>query len=179
MLHVTTCYMLQHRGSSKTCSLKEAEDYVLHDFIYILKTYDRQSHRDRKYISGFLGKGKVWGATFNEQVFVGGRYIFLNLDCGHLLQNSVNILTSLNCILYPLKFLFFKILLASWILVPPPGIEPMPPGVEARKLNHWTTSKVHLFLKSQPLSLFNKNIYYIYLAVPGLSCSVQDLQSLL
>ena len=48
-------------------------------------------------------------------------------------------------------FLSFKKLLIfiSWpchvacgILVPQPGIEPMPPEVEGQSLNHWTTMEV-------------------------------------
>ena len=31
---------------------------------------------------------------------------------------------------------------ACGILVPRPGIEPMPPAVEAQSLNHWTTREV-------------------------------------
>ena len=31
---------------------------------------------------------------------------------------------------------------ACGILVPRPGIEPVPPAVEARSLNHWTTREV-------------------------------------
>ena len=31
---------------------------------------------------------------------------------------------------------------AFWILVPQPGIEPMPPALEAWSLNHWTTREV-------------------------------------
>ena len=33
-------------------------------------------------------------------------------------------------------------LAACGILVPQPGIEPVPPAVEARILNHWTTREV-------------------------------------
>ena len=32
--------------------------------------------------------------------------------------------------------------MASGILVPQPGIEPMPPEVEAQSLNHWTAREV-------------------------------------
>ena len=31
---------------------------------------------------------------------------------------------------------------ACGILVPQPGIEPRPPAVEARSLNHWTTGEI-------------------------------------
>ena len=31
---------------------------------------------------------------------------------------------------------------AFGILIPRPGIKPMPPAVEARSLNHWTTREV-------------------------------------
>ena len=36
--------------------------------------------------------------------------------------------------LFPLSY--------CWILVPWPGIEPVPPAAEARSLNHWTARKV-------------------------------------
>ena len=32
--------------------------------------------------------------------------------------------------------------MASGILVPQPGIEPMPPEVEAQSLNHWTAREI-------------------------------------
>ena len=31
---------------------------------------------------------------------------------------------------------------ACWILVPQPGIEPMPPALEGQSLTHWTTRKI-------------------------------------
>ena len=42
-------------------------------------------------------------------------------------------------------YLFFYFWLhhaACGILIPRPGIEPMPPAVEVRSLNHWTTREV-------------------------------------
>ena len=36
--------------------------------------------------------------------------------------------------------------MACGILVPQPGIKPMPPALEAQSLNHWTTREVLLFL---------------------------------
>ena len=39
-------------------------------------------------------------------------------------------------------FTFWLHCMACGILVPPPGIEPTPPVVEARSLNHWTTREV-------------------------------------
>ena len=39
-------------------------------------------------------------------------------------------------------FIFWPCRTACWILVPRPGIEPLPPAVEARSLNHWTTREV-------------------------------------
>ena len=38
--------------------------------------------------------------------------------------------------------LFLLHLVACGILVPPPGIEPVPPRVEAQSPNHWTTREV-------------------------------------
>ena len=37
------------------------------------------------------------------------------------------------------------------ILVPPPGIEPMPPTMEAQSRKHWTTREVYFILKVSPL----------------------------
>ena len=45
------------------------------------------------------------------------------------------------------KFIYFwPHCTACGILVPSPGMEPMPPAVEARSLNHWTAREVpHTF----------------------------------
>ena len=46
---------------------------------------------------------------------------------------------------HPHSFLFFFFwprYVACGILVPQPGIKPVPPAVEARSLNHWTTREV-------------------------------------
>ena len=61
---------------------------------------------------------------------------------------------------YIYTFLFFKFLFYFWshcmawgILVPRPGIEPMPPAVEVQSPNHWTAREVpmHSFSYSFPL----------------------------
>ena len=39
-------------------------------------------------------------------------------------------------------FFFWTCYAACGTLVPPPGIEPLPPILEARSLNHWTTGEV-------------------------------------
>ena len=44
--------------------------------------------------------------------------------------------------LISLCLFFFCHVVACGILVPQPGIEPTPPAVEARRLNHWTTREV-------------------------------------
>ena len=41
----------------------------------------------------------------------------------------------------PITFLFCLSYEASGILVPQPGIKPVPTALEARNLNHWTTRK--------------------------------------
>ena len=43
---------------------------------------------------------------------------------------------------YPLLFFFLTTQWAFRILVPWPGIEPVPPTVEAQSPNHWTTGEV-------------------------------------
>ena len=50
-----------------------------------------------------------------------------------------------------LSFLFWPHHAARGILVPQPGIEPVPPAVEAWRLNHWATRQVLLpfFLKAE------------------------------
>ena len=40
---------------------------------------------------------------------------------------------------FVLLFFFFGCTIGYRILVPWPGIEPMPPALEAENLNHWTT----------------------------------------
>ena len=56
---------------------------------------------------------------------------------------------------------------ACGILVHCPGIEPSPPAVEARSLNHWTTREVqksliyYFFLNRNPF--FKKFIYFIFI----------------
>lgn len=59
--------------------------------------------------------------------------------CSHCLWNLWN----------TLFFMFFKTLFVYWqhcitfgIPVPPPGIKPVPPTLETRSLNHWTTREV-------------------------------------
>ena len=53
-------------------------------------------------------------------------------------------------------FLFWLRRAAYRILVPQPGIEPVPPAVEARSLNHWTTREV-------PGMILNSQFVYHYL----------------
>ena len=38
------------------------------------------------------------------------------------------------------------------ILVPQPGMEPVPPAVEAQSLNHWTIKEVHLSTRVESIS---------------------------
>ena len=46
---------------------------------------------------------------------------------------------------------------ACGILVPRPGMEPMPPAVEAQSPNHWTTREFPLFITFQ-----RKTSYMLY-----------------
>ena len=39
---------------------------------------------------------------------------------------------------------FWPCLAACWSLIPRPGVESVPPAVEARSLNHWTARDVPL-----------------------------------
>ena len=39
-------------------------------------------------------------------------------------------------------YIYMYLAAPCWILVPQPGIEPLPPAVEAQRLNHWTTRDV-------------------------------------
>ena len=49
-------------------------------------------------------------------------------------------------------FFFCPCLTTCWILVPQPGIKPMPPTVEMQGLNHWTTrGKSREFLNSKSI----------------------------
>ena len=60
---------------------------------------------------------------------------------------------------------------ACGILVPQPGIQPVPPAVEAQSPNPWTTREFPYLCFFVVVLFFN--IYL--LAAPGLSCSTQDL----
>ena len=50
----------------------------------------------------------------------------------------------------PLFFFFFLPHHACGILVPPPGMEPTPPALEARRLNHWTAREVPVLYHLEP-----------------------------
>ena len=68
--------------------------------------------------------------------------VFLNSpgDCNRQLSKSVNhwlYKPNDELILFFYSFVWLR-LVACRILVPRPGIEPSPPVVEARSLNHWT-----------------------------------------
>ena len=77
-------------------------------------------------------------------------------------------------------FFFFGPHQACRILALRPGIQPMPPAVEAWNLNHWTTREVPGTLIFLFLFVFCFNIYsFIYSAALGLSCSRWGLRSLL
>ena len=46
-----------------------------------------------------------------------------------------------------LNFFFFFGFAVCRILVSQPGIEPSPPALEVKNLNHWTAREVTMFLK--------------------------------
>ena len=54
-------------------------------------------------------------------------------------------------------FFFWSYHVACKILVPWPGIEPMPPALEAQSLNHWTAREVLPFFF---WSIFSEKSYY-------------------
>jgi len=57
------------------------------------------------------------------------------------------------------------------ILVPQPGIEPMPSAVEAWMLNHWTTRVVpKAFFKKLFLFIFKNNLFIYGYAGSSLLC---------
>ena len=67
------------------------------------------------------------------------------------------LLFQLSNFVYLLFFLFLAMpYTACEILVPQPGIKPMPPAVEAWSLNHWTTREVPVYL---PLFLIFLNFF--------------------
>ena len=47
-----------------------------------------------------------------------------------------------NLFIFFFRFLFFGQAMTCEILVPQPGIKPVPPAVEAQCPNHWTTREV-------------------------------------
>ena len=50
------------------------------------------------------------------------------------------------CFFVCFVFVFWLHCMACSILVPQPGIKPVPPALEAQSLNHWTTREVPNFL---------------------------------
>ena len=72
---------------------------------------------------------------------------FESLLQSHSLKASI---LFLKCILF---YLFRLHHMVCGILVPGPGIEPVPPAVETQSLNYWTTREVHESINSLVLSL--------------------------
>ena len=80
--------------------------------------------------------------------------LFIHSRCKSLIRYMIDILVHsmgylfafLKVSFYLFLFIYFYLFrpchVACRILVPLPGIEPMPPAVEARILNHWTTREV-------------------------------------
>ena len=62
-----------------------------------------------------------------------------------LLLPSPSCIREKHCFFFFLIFIFSPCRVACGILVPQPGIEPVPPAVKAWSLNHWTTREVLLF----------------------------------
>ena len=64
-----------------------------------------------------------------------------------------------------------------WDLAPQPGVEPMPPAVEARSLNHWTTREVPtlIFLMSFSNTLNTKYRRLNYSLI--LKCNMLNIEN--
>ena len=88
-------------------------------------------------------------------------------------ENNRKYIFTKSCLLF--FFFFWPRRAACGILVPRPGIEPMPPALRAWSLNHWTASEV----PSQLFFFFNKFIYFIhiFLAALGPRCWAQAFSS--
>ena len=88
--------------------------------------------------------------------------------------------------------IFWLCHMACGILVPPPGIEPAPPALETRSLNHWTAREVlnSLYLNGRPCgeglpegwasaclipeNLFKSAAIFEYILLRAESCSSPD-----
>ena len=70
-------------------------------------------------------------------------------------------------LLWLVLFFFLPYHEACWILVPQPGVEPVPPAVEAWSLSHWTASRVpcgwcFLYPKKSLLTLSIKRYSFVF-----------------
>ena len=78
-------------------------------------------------------------------------------------------LSIFSCAYLPGIYLFFFFFCTTWhagILVPPPGIQPMPPAVEVQSLNYWTAREVPRYLSSLVKCLFESFApLFIYLFI--------------
>ena len=118
--------------------------------------------------------------------------IFSSLICAQAQFSSNLFYLRLSELLIFILFYFWPHHMACRILVPQPGIEPLPPAVEVWSLNHWTTREVlselfdfvnfclsllqeHYFLFI--ISFFLGNIYlFVCLFVCLFGCSVSQLR---
>ena len=88
-------------------------------------------------------------------------------------------LKNLNLFIY--LFIFGHVTQACEILVPQPGIEPLPPAVEAQSPNHWTAREVPIFLtlslvlcKCSPLPPISGSRRVLTLSSPSKPIQVQQ-----
>ena len=63
------------------------------------------------------------------------------------------------CIYIYIFFFFGRA--AYGILIPRPGMEPVPPAIEAQSLNHWTTREVPTNILN--CSIYDRKVFEIYL----------------
>ena len=96
-------------------------------------------HSDK--VSKYYSSSKRW--TFLPLHFSFILFIYLFIKILFLFADKA----ALFLVLFVYLFIYFWLYpTACRILVPWPGIEPAPPALEARSLNHWTTREVPYFI---------------------------------
>ena len=118
-----------------------------------------------------------------ETVGKGGIHVFAQLFCG-----SKTVIFNLSFSSSSSSFFFLAVPHVMWdlstligdLLVPQPGLEPMPPASEAQSLNYWTIRKVSKFnLLMSIICLKKKRSFEIrniqaWILIPPFSCGTLD-----